>query len=50
MKKIILTLLISIISIPINYGQDTGITGVSTGDLFSGGNVDIKKINEKRLY
>ena len=47
MKKIILTLLISIISIPINYGQDTGITGVSTGDLFSGGNVILRKLMKR---
>ena len=47
MKKIILTLLISIISIPITYGQDTGITGVSTGDLFSGGNVILRKLMKR---
>ena len=47
MKKIILTLLISIISIPITYGQDTGITGVSTGDLFSGGNVMLRKLMKR---
>ena len=47
MKKIILTLLISIISIPINYGQDTGITGVTTGDLFSGGNVILRKLMKR---
>ena len=47
MKKIILTLLISIISIPFTYGQDTGITGVTTGDLFSGGNVMLRKLMKR---
>ena len=47
MKKIILALLISIISIPFNYGQDTGITGVTTGDLFSGGNVMLRKLMKR---
>jgi len=47
MKKIIITLLISIISIPVTYGQDTGITGVTTGDLFSGGNVMLRKLMKR---
>jgi hypothetical protein len=47
MKKIILTLLISIFSIPFTYGQDTGITGVTTGDLFSGGNVMLRKLMKR---
>ena len=47
MKKIILALLISIISIPFTYGQDTGITGVTTGDLFSGGNVILRKLMKR---
>ena len=47
MKKIILALLISIISIPFTYGQDTGITGVTTGDLFSGGNVMLRKLMKR---
>ena len=47
MKKIILTLLILTMSIPITYGQDTGITGVTTGDLFSGGNVMLRKLMKR---
>ena len=47
MKKIILALLISIISIPFTFGQDTGITGVTTGDLFSGGNVMLRKLMKR---
>lgn len=34
-------------SIPITYGQDTGITGVTTGDLFSGGNVMLRKLMKR---
>ena len=34
-------------SIPITYGQDTGITGVTTGDLFSGGNVILRKLMKR---
>tara|TARA_B000000475_G_scaffold88053_1_gene71273 strand:- start:131 stop:841 length:711 start_codon:yes stop_codon:yes gene_type:complete len=47
MKKIILILLILTMSIPITYGQDTGITGVTTGDLFSGGNVMLRKLMKR---
>ena len=47
MKKIIIALLIPIISIPFTYGQDTGITGVTTGDLFSGGNVILRKLMKR---
>lgn len=47
MKKIILILLIITMSIPITYGQDTGITGVTTGDLFSGGNVMLRKLMKR---
>ena len=47
MKKIILVLLILTMSIPITYGQDTGITGVTTGDLFSGGNVMLRKLMKR---
>ena len=34
-------------SIPFTYGQDTGITGVTTGDLFSGGNVMLRKLMKR---
>ena len=34
-------------SIPITYGQDAGITGVTTGDLFSGGNVMLRKLMKR---
>ena len=34
-------------SIPITYGQDTGITVVTTGDLFSGGNVMLRKLMKR---
>ena len=34
-------------SIPITYGQDTGIGGVTTGDLFSGGNVILRGLMER---
>ena len=47
MKKIIIALLIPIMSIPFTYGQDTGITGVTTGDLFSGGNVMLRKLMKR---
>ena len=47
MKKIILILLILTMSIPITYGQDTGITVVTTGDLFSGGNVMLRKLMKR---
>jgi len=47
MKKIILILLILTMSIPNTYGQDTGIGGVTTGDLFSGGNVILRGLMER---
>ena len=47
MKKIIPILLILTMSIPITYGQDTGIGGVTTGDLFSGGNVILRGLMER---
>jgi hypothetical protein len=47
MKKFITTLLIFIMSFPYTYGQDYGIGGVTTDDLFSGGNVILRKLMKR---
>jgi hypothetical protein len=47
MKKFIITLFIFIISFPYTYGQDYGIGGVTTDDLFSGGNVVLRKLMKR---
>ena len=47
MKKFITTLLIFIMSFPYTYAQDYGIGGVTTDDLFSGGNVILRKLMKR---
>ena len=47
MKKFIITLFVIIISIPYSNAQDYGIGGVTTDDLFSGGNVVLRKLMKR---
>ena len=47
MKKIIISIFILTISFTYNYGQDYGIGSVSTDDLFSGGNVVLRKLMKR---
>ena len=47
MKKFITTLFVFIISIPYTKAQDSGINAVTTGDLFSGGNVILRGLMER---
>ena len=47
MKKFIITLFIFIISFPYTYGQEYGIGSVSTDELFSGGNVVLRKLMKR---
>ena len=47
MKKYIISLLIFITSFPYTYGQGYGIGNVSTDDLFSGGNVVLRKLMKR---
>ena len=47
MKKFIITLFVFIISIPYSNAQDYGIGGVTTDDLFSGGNVVLRKLMKR---
>ena len=47
MKKYIISLLIFITSFPYTYGQEYGIGSVSTDDLFSGGNVVLRKLMKR---
>jgi hypothetical protein len=47
MKKFIITLFIFIISFPYTYGQGYGIGSVSSDDLFSGGNVVLRKLMKR---
>ena len=47
MKKFIITLFIFIISFPYTYGQEYGIGSVSSDDLFSGGNVVLRKLMKR---
>jgi hypothetical protein len=47
MKKFIITLFVFIILIPYSNAQDYGIGGVTTDDLFSGGNVVLRKLMKR---
>ena len=47
MKKIIISIFILTISFTYNYGQDYGIGSVTTDDLFSGGNVILRKLMKR---
>jgi hypothetical protein len=47
MKKIIISIFILTISFTYNYGQDYGIGSVTTDDLFSGGNVVLRKLMKR---
>ena len=47
MKKIIISIFILTISLTYNYGQDYGIGSVTTDDLFSGGNVVLRKLMKR---
>jgi len=47
MKKIILSIFVLTISLTHSFGQDYGIGSVSTDDLFSGGNVILRKLMKR---
>jgi hypothetical protein len=47
MKKFIITFFVFIILIPYSNAQDYGIGGVTTDDLFSGGNVVLRKLMKR---
>jgi hypothetical protein len=47
MKKIILPIFVLTISFTHSFGQDYGIGSVSTDDLFSGGNVILRKLMKR---
>ena len=47
MKKIILSIFVITISFTHSFGQDYGIGSVSTDDLFSGGNVILRKLMKR---
>ena len=47
MKKIILSIFVLTISFTHSFGQDYGIGSVSTDDLFSGGNVILRKLMKR---